>query len=89
MRRDLESEGLMSADFVSRPDRLGSVREMGSGRGAEAFVGDHLNEYKNQWVESLTLKPLDPGTGKLETVEGGTRLSVQLSAPEVLVIVIR
>jgi len=89
IRRELDSAGLLKPDFVSRPDRLGSVREMAADREAEKFVGDHLEDYKAQWVESLTLKPLDAEVGNIESDADGILLSVHLSAPEVLVIDIR
>lgn len=89
IRADLDSVGLLNGDFTSRPDRLGSVREMGPGRDAERFVGDRWDDYVSRWVDSLTLKPLDSGTGKIESDAGGTLVSVRLAAPEVLVMDLR
>lgn len=89
IRRDLDSAGLLHEDFASRPDRLGSVREMAAGKEGEKFVGDRLEDYVSQWVESLTLKPLDPAVGTIESDAAGTLITVHLTAPEVLVIEIR
>ncbi len=89
IRRDLDSAGLLHENFVSRPDRLGTVREMSVGGEGEKFVGDRLEDYASQWVESLTLKPLDASVGTIESDGAGTLVTVQLTAPEVLVIEIR
>lgn len=89
IRRDLAEAGLLNKDFSSRPDRLGTVREMGTGREAEKLVGDRLENYTNGWVESLTLKPLNDSIGKIEQDPSGTTLTLSLSAPEVLVIELR
>lgn len=89
IRRDLDSAGLLNEEFASRPDRLGSVREMSAGREGEKFVGDRLEDYVSQWVESLTLKPLDAEVGTIESDAAGTLVTVHLTAPEVLVIEIR
>lgn len=86
LRRDLAQAGLLKADYVSRPDRLGNIREMGAGRPAELFVSDHLDEYKQRWVDSLTLKPLTPDIGAMESGADGVTVCVQLAAPAVLVL---
>ena len=89
LRRDLARAGLLKADYTSRPDRLGNIREMGAGRPAELFVSDHLDEYKQRWVESLTLQPLTPDIGQIGSETGGNTIRVQLTVPEVLVLEIR
>jgi len=89
IRRDLADAGLLNGDFAAHPDRLGTVREMGTGREAERFVGDRLEDYTNRWVESLTLRPLDDSIGKIERDPSGTTLTLTLSPPEVLVIELR
>lgn len=89
IRRDLDSAGLLHEDFASQPDRLGSVREMAAGREGEKLVGDRLEDYVSQWVESLTLKPLDAAVGTIETDAAGTLVTVHLTAPEALVIEVR
>jgi len=89
LRRDLAKAGLLKPEYLSRPDRLGDIREMGAGRPAEMFVGNHLDEYKQQWVDSLTLKPLTPDIGQLGSETGGTTIRVHLTVPEVLVLEVR
>lgn len=89
IRREFESAGLLKPDFVSRPDRLGSVHQMGKGRAAEILAGDHWQDFTRQWVESLTLKPLKEEIGRIERAANGVLVSVRLNAPEVLVIMVR
>ena len=86
IRRELASAGLLQSDFVSRPDRLGNVRQMGAGRPAEMFVADHMKDYEQQWVDSLTLQPLFPAVGEIKRDQRGTLISVHLTAPVVLVL---
>ncbi len=86
IRTQFAQADLLKADFVSRPDRLGSVREMGKGRAAEILAADHLEQYEQQWVDSLTLKPLTPEIGTVERDKSGITIRVHLTAPEVLVL---
>lgn len=86
IRRELAAAGLLQAGFTSRPNRLGSVRQMGAGRPAETFVGDHMKDYEQQWVDSLTLQPLTPEIGEIKHDQSGVTISVHLTAPEVLVL---
>lgn len=89
LRRDFAAAGLLEKDFVSRPDRLGTVREMGTGRAAEILAGDHWEDLEKQWGDSLTLSPLTEAIGRIESDARGHTISVRLTAPEVLVISVR
>lgn len=90
IRVDLDMAGLLSKDFQSLPDRLGSVgREMGAGPKAVDFVSGRMNDYIKLWTDSLTLKPLDASIGKIQSDFTGTTITVKLMAPEVLVLDIR
>lgn len=86
IRLELETAGMLNLDFTSQSERLGSVREMVADRQGEQVIADLREDYIEQWVDSLTLKPLDPTIGKIENNATGTLVSVHLSAPEVLVI---
>jgi hypothetical protein len=86
IRRDLEAAGLLADRFLARPDRLGSVREMGKGRPAEWLVGDKLPEYYKVWERSLTLKPLADETGAITALPEYYEFTLNLAPPEVLVI---
>jgi hypothetical protein len=88
IRRDFQAAGLLKEDYLSRPDRLGTVWQMGTGRAAAQFAGDRLPQYIKAWEQSLTLKPLDAGTGNLATQGGRQEIHVRLAAPEVLVVVV-
>lgn len=90
IRVDLDAAGLLQPDFKSRPDRLGSVKkQMGAGDEAEELVADKMDTYVKLWTDSLTLKPLTPAIGKVESDANGTLVSVNLTAPEVLVLEVR
>lgn len=84
MRRQFAGKDLLAADFVSRPDRLGTVRQMGKGREAEHFAGDHWQEYTRQWADSLRLQPLPDSAGKIESGS----ITVRLAPPEVLAVAV-
>jgi hypothetical protein len=62
-------------------DRLGGIREMGTGRDAEKLAGDKLPEYFKIWQESLILT-ITPHDGYYE-------ITLRLTLPEVLVITVR
>jgi hypothetical protein len=86
IRREFAQAGLLTADFASRPHRLGSVREMGKGRKAEILAAEHLEQYRKQWIDSLTLKPLTQEIGSVACDKNGATIRVLLTAPEVLVL---
>ncbi|MGI9178211.1 MAG: GH39 family glycosyl hydrolase [Pirellulales bacterium] len=87
IRRDLEMAGLLTDDYVARPDRLGSIRQMGNDRAGERFVAARYDDYARAWVESLTLTPLDDGVA-LRKDEDGMKVSLSLTAPEIAVVVL-
>ncbi|AKJ64479.1 hypothetical protein [Kiritimatiella glycovorans] len=86
IRDDLAAAGLLVDRFVERPDRLGGVREMGKGRPAEGLVGDKLETYHQQWIDSLTLQPLEGEAGSIRRTLEGYTLALNLAPPEVRVI---
>jgi hypothetical protein len=87
IRRDLTSAKLLKPTYGERPDRLGSVREMGEGREAERLVGDRYAEYIKLWQASLTLIPLDAKQVTFADQDGQGRLTLGLAPPEVVVLV--
>lgn len=89
IRRELAAAKLLSDDFVSRPDRSGSIRQMSKDRGGERLVGEHLEEYQRQYVESLTLHPLTDAVARVSADASGQVISASLSAPEVLAIMVK
>ena len=56
IRKDLAAVQLLQDDFISRPDRLGTIRQMGLGREAEKLAGSKQDAYDKLWIKSLTLK---------------------------------
>ncbi len=86
IREALAQNHLLTPDFVERPDRLGSIREMGKSREAGFVVSDRLEDYKKQWIDSLTLKPLTSEVGTVELDANDGAIRVRLAAPEVLVL---
>ena len=89
IRRDLTAAGLLAADFVRRPDRLGYVRQMADDRKDSALVVAQLPKYRQIWVDSLTLKPLDPALGTVIRDANGLTVTVHLAPPAVLVLDLR
>jgi len=47
---------LLHNDFINRPVRLGTIRQMGLGKEAEKLIGSKQDAYDKLWIESLTLK---------------------------------
>ena len=88
IRGDLAEAGLLAQRFVERPDRVGSVREMGEGREAEAFVGERLETYHIAWRESLSLRPVSPQGVRIETRNGVRTLSLPLASPQLVVLIV-
>jgi len=86
IRRDLTSAGLLKADFAKRHDRLGSVRQMGTGRQAEKMAGNAQPKYEQQWVDSLTLKPASRESCAIQSNGLATTVTVHLAPPELLVL---
>jgi hypothetical protein len=86
IRADLLAAGLLKPEFAQRPDRLGSVREMGAGRKGEILVDQQWDKYTRLWEESLTLKPLEGAVGEMAAGEEGLTFSVRLAPPEILVL---
>lgn len=89
MRRDLAEAGALAADFVERPDRLGNVKQMTGERKGSALVAAQLPRYRQMWVDSLTLKPLDAAVGTVTRDASGLTISAQLAPPMVLVVELR
>lgn len=85
IRKDLQRAGLLNADFIERPDRLGNVREMG-GRAAENLVGENQTRYDAKWAESLTLKEMAGEAYSIGRDGVMTTITVSVGAPELLVI---
>jgi len=56
IRKDLVAAQLLHNDFINRPDRLGTIRQMGLGKEAEKLIGSKQDAYDKLWIESLTLK---------------------------------
>lgn len=83
IRKDLTAAKLLKPEFVSQPDRLGTIRQMGAGRPAEQLAGDRLEQYQKAWIKSLTLQPAT-ATDALITDQN---LTVTLAPPEILVLV--
>jgi hypothetical protein len=88
IRRDLAAAGLLTERFVERPDRIGSVRQMGEGREAEVLVGERLETYHAAWQKSLSLRPISPQGIRIETRKGVRTLSLRLSPPQLVVLVV-
>ncbi|MDQ8195824.1 hypothetical protein QEH59_15430 [Coraliomargarita sp. SDUM461004] len=86
IRRDLSAAGLLEEDFVSRPDRLGTVRQMGIGRLAEKMVGEAQSKYEQLWVDSLTYQPITHDSCVIESMGFETTVTVELGPPELLVL---
>ncbi|MGZ0706853.1 hypothetical protein ACWPKO_00780 [Coraliomargarita sp. W4R53] len=86
IRRDLSAADLLEDDFVTRPDRLGSVRQMGIGRPAEKLVGNAQAKYEQLWVDSLTLKPISRESCVIESMGFSTTVTVELAPPELLLL---
>jgi len=82
IRQDLAEAGLLQDDFISRPNRLGAVREMGLGREAECLVGQNQARYDQLWIDSLTLNPLADGACSISNQP----LSADLRVPGVLLL---
>jgi hypothetical protein len=82
IRKDLAAAHLLQDDFNRRPDRLGAIRQIGLGREAEKLVGSKQDTYDKLWIESLTLKPMDPNGYSI----GDHTLTVDLFAPKLLVL---
>ncbi len=82
IRRDLAAAKLLKDDFVSRPDRLGIIRQMGLDREAEKLIGSKQDAYDKLWIDSLTLKPMD---SKSYSISSRT-LTINLAAPELLLL---
>ncbi len=89
IRGDLAAAGLLAADFVQRPDRLGNVKQMAEDRKGAALVAAQLPKYRQMWVDSLTLKPLDPALGTVIRDASGLTVTVHLAPPAVLVLELR
>ena len=89
IRADLAEAGLLVSRFVERPDRNGGIREMGDGRAGEIFVGERLESYHQQWQKSLTLAPLKPNVGSIETAGEVQKLTLHLAPPQLVVLVAR
>jgi hypothetical protein len=89
IRRDLAAADLLAGDFVQRPDRLGNVKQMAEDRNGTALVAAQLPKYRQIWVDSLTLKPLDPALGTVTRDAGGLTVTVHLVPPAVLVLELR
>lgn len=87
IRRDLASNGLLRPEFIARPDRLGTLRQMGTGRAAELLVADHYDDYARAWNESLTLVPFETPDG-IQWTPDGLVVAVSLTAPETVAIVL-
>jgi hypothetical protein len=85
-RKLLLEAGLLKADFVERPGRLGNFHEMSSGDDGRKLLADHLADFESQWVDSLTLRPLDSSVGTVEPANGGALVTVNVDLPEVLVL---
>jgi hypothetical protein len=83
IRRDLTTAKLLNPEFVTRPDRVGNIRQMGVGRPAEQLVGDRLEQYQKAWIKSLTLQT----AGSADAQMGERNLVVTLAPPEILVLV--
>jgi len=82
IRRDLAKAGLLKEDFIKRPDRLGTIRQMGTGKGAEVFVGRNQSRYDRQWIDSMTLRAARPADCRV----GRHRFTVTLAPPELMVL---
>ena len=82
IRKDLAAAHLLQDDFNRRPDRLGAIRQIGLGREAEKLVGNKQDTYDKLWIDSLTLKPMDPNGYSI----GDHTLTVDLFAPKLLVL---
>jgi hypothetical protein len=90
IRNDLEAQNLLKPEYLERPHRLGTIRQMSTGREGEVLVGERLEEYHQLYVDSLTLKPAPQNVARLiDDANGNPLLEVTLSPPEVLTIVIR
>jgi len=85
-REALLAQGLLNKEFVDRPDRLGSVRQMTT-RAGEAFLGQNWETYTNAWQQSLTLVA-PPSSAKLQLDTSGTIaiLTLQIASPAVIAI---
>jgi hypothetical protein len=90
IRNDLQAQNLLKPEYLERPHRLGTIRQMSTGREGEVLVGERLEEYHQLYVDSLTLKPAPQNVARLiDDANGNPLLEVTLSPPEVLTIVIR
>lgn len=89
LRSDLAAAGLLAADFATRPDRVGSLREMAADRSATLWAADRLPKYRNLWVESLTLKPVAAAPVTVTCDPTGLTLTTRLAPPSVLVLDLR
>ena len=89
IRGDLAAAGLLAADFVQRPDRLGNVKQMAEERKGTALVAAQMPKYRQMWVDSLTLKPLEPDLGAVTRDAVGLKVTVHLVPPAVLVLDVR
>lgn len=88
IRQDLESNGMLNAEFAAVPEQLASVRTMTTNatRSAEQdYLGTLLPKYEQAIIDSLTLKPF-PGT--VTTNLGEMVFTVTLTPPETAVICI-
>lgn len=86
IRRELETAGLLTADFSDRPTRLGKIREMTESKEGEGMAGDLQMEFEKMWVDSQTLQPPDLETCELIREGTGQKLRVTLQVPEILVL---
>ena len=82
IRKDLAAAKLLQEDFISRSNRLGTIRQMAMGREAEKLIGSNQNTYDKLWIDSLTLKPMD---SKAYAMSNQT-LTIDLAAPELLLL---
>ena len=89
VRRDLAAAGLLAPDFIQRPDRLGNVKQMADDRKGSVVVAAQLPKYRQMWVDSLTLKPLDASVGTVRRDASGLTISAQLAPPMMLVVELR
>lgn len=88
VRKDLEENGMLNADFAAVPEQLAGVRTMTTNATLSAeqdFLGARIGTYEQAVIDSLTLKPFD---GTVVTNGGEVVFTLTLRPPETAVVCI-
>jgi hypothetical protein len=86
IRRELGEAGHLGDEYIKQPERLGLVREMAKDGAGKRLVAKNLEQYHQQWTESMTLRPLTDGIAVMGKDEETTTLTITMTPPELIVI---